>query len=380
MPEHYLSTMQEKRLNEVVLAGTHDAGIYGGKEKANITTQDSNILGQAMAGVRFFDLRIATHKTGSGPWAKYEQRAYHLNQGLVYDHSHAIRKHLPGGNSKVASHQNIGHAGGWGGDTLNEMLKQAKSFVTSHPDEFLILKFSKCYNLDNVIATCMEELGDTQFNPRGTMNLNMVQVKTLKSKVITLFPEKELAKLKLPAANHVFGGCMAFRELYDKDNDTCKVYDKFYNGMQYFGKFSSTAKVVKNTQKQAATLNIGALGADRDAMGMMYWTTTGVFGNIKDRNATMWSFGNTKALQDTWTNGLEEAIRNQMGRDFEHARSAQSGKMPRWGGGQWKSFMPNIVMMDFADGPKCQTVFDMNAVAGQQIAQYIAQFGDLMEG
>ena len=46
-----------KRLNEIVIAGSHDAGITSGG--ANVQTQNVDIAGQAVAGVRLFDLRIA---------------------------------------------------------------------------------------------------------------------------------------------------------------------------------------------------------------------------------------------------------------------------------------------------------------------------------
>ena len=47
----------EKRLNEIVMAGSHDAGITRGG--GNAMTQKYDILGQTIAGVRLFDLRIA---------------------------------------------------------------------------------------------------------------------------------------------------------------------------------------------------------------------------------------------------------------------------------------------------------------------------------
>lgn len=363
MPEHYLANFQQKRLNEVILPGSHDAGIYG-EGKDNVITQELDIGEQAMAGVRFFDLRIATVKKGILPGAEKEQRAYHLNQGLVVGR-------------KSSSSQNVSHLGGWG-DSLTAMLNQAKHFVTTHPNEFLILKFSKCYNLDNVVDTCLTVLGDKHFNPRAKVNLNMMPVSRLAGNVITLFSESDIAGLKLDNRDHRYSGLIPFRELYDKKTKSSKVYDRFGHGMQYFGKFSSTDKIDKNTAKQRALMEAGAMGADRDAMGMMYWTTTGMFASIKKRNAQMWSVGNTRALQETWTNGLETAIRTQMGRDFEVARRNNSG-IQRWPGGVWKAFMPNIIMMDFSDEEKCSVIHALNNVAGQQIAQFINDFDGVFE-
>lgn len=359
MPANYLEPFANKRLNEVIIPGSHDAGIYG-KGKNNVITQSLNILQQAAAGVRFFDLRIATQKTGIGPWAKTEQRAYHLDQKLVI--------------GKKSSDQAVGHAGGWG-DNLTTMLTQAKDFVTAHPSEFLILKFSKSFNLDGIVDTCLTVLGDKQYNPRAKVNLNMMLVKNLKGKVITLFAESDLKKLNLDNRDHRYSGLIPFRELYDKDTGGVTGYDRWFHGMQYFGKFSSTDKIKKNTSKQKALLETGALGADRDAMGMMYWTTTGIFGNIKKRNAKMWSGPNAKALEDTWANGLELAIRNQMGRDFQNSKH---GVIQHTGTNGWKVFMPNIVMMDFSDEIKCDTILRLNYVADREIARFVDGFGDMI--
>jgi hypothetical protein len=361
MPEHYLSDFQQKRLNEVVIPGSHDAGIYG-NGWSNIVTQNLDIDGQAMAGVRFFDLRIASEKKGVvNP--KIEQRAYHLKQGLVM--------------GKKSENQNVSHLGGWG-DTLTSMLKQAKQFVTTHPNEFLILKFSKSYNLDNVVATCLEVLGDKQFNPRTTVNLNMLKVSQLAGKVITLFAEKDLAALKLNNYDHRYSGLIPFRELYDEETGRSRIYERFYNGFQYFGKFSSTGDISENTAKQRALIEMGAIGADRDAVGMMYWTTTGMFKSIKKRNNKMWSMGNVVSLQKTWEDGLQQAIISQMGRDFQKGVRDRIG-IQRWPGGIWKAYMPNIVMMDFADEDKCNTVYALNAVANEHIAQFIYDFGHAFE-
>lgn len=361
MPEHYLSDFQHKRLNEVVIPGSHDAGIYG-TGKNNVITQNLDIGEQAMAGVRFFDLRIASEKRGIVN-KKIEQRAYHLKQDLVM--------------GKKSESQSVSHMGGWG-DTLTSMLKQAHQFVTSHPNEFLILKFSKSYNLDNVVDTCLEILGNKQFNPRTTVNLNMLKVSQLAGKVITLFAEKDLAKLNLNNHDHRYSGLIPFRELYDEETGRCRTYDRFYNGMQYFGKFSSTGSIDKNTAKQRALIEMGAAGADRDALGMMYWTTTGLFKNIKKRNDKMWTMGNVVSLQKTWEDGLHQAIISQMGRDFQKGVRDRTG-IQRWPGGIWKAYMPNIVMMDFADEEKCSTVYELNAVANEHIARFIEDFGHAFE-
>lgn len=70
----FLGHYANKQLNQIVFPGSHDAGIYG-QGKDNVITQSLDIAGQANAGVRFFDLRIATVKRSDG---SFDQKSYHL--------------------------------------------------------------------------------------------------------------------------------------------------------------------------------------------------------------------------------------------------------------------------------------------------------------
>jgi hypothetical protein len=362
MPANYLAGLQNKRLNEIVIPGSHDAGIYG-KGKKNIVTQSLNIAQQAMVGVRWYDLRIATMKTSTGA---FEQRSFHLTSPLVI--------------GKKKDHQNVDHFGGWGSDTLGKMLTQAKDFVKAYSTEFLILKFSKSYNLQGVVDACVEVLGEYQYKRLSKANLNLMRVGDLAGKVITLFDEKDIAKLNLPIGDDRYLGIKKYRELYDSDTKTSKVYDKTFDGLQYFGKYSNTPEVDVNTKKQNDILQAGAMGADRDAMGMMYWTLTGtgkhltVFRSIKSRDKGLWTNNSVQSLNETWENGLMQAIRAQMGRDFQYAIEHRRNKFKIGGGGTWKAFMPNIVMMDFADEKKCETILELNTIANTQINNYVNMF------
>jgi hypothetical protein len=369
MPENYLAPYQNKQLNQVVIPGSHDAGVFRsnlGDLPHNVQTQELDIANQAHAGVRWFDLRIATRKKtqaerGQSP-GQYEQRAYHLDGLLVRDNKAAHR----GG--PVKSHQNVGLLGGWG-DTLERMLGQAKAFVEGHPQEFLILKISKSYNLPDVIKTCVDVLGKTHYKPAGnSTNLNTQTVGSLGGKVITLFSEGDLKGVKVisgdPAAfsrlTSTYRGCLTYRELFDAKRKTTKPYLRDYDGLQYFGKFSSTADIGTNTSAQTNNITTGAMACDKDAMGMMYWTTTGLRDNIRTRNDLMWQPGTVRALKELWNNGLKLALHAQMGREKTYGDAIRN---------RYKSFMPNIVMMDFADDEKCKIVRELNDVANQQILE-----------
>jgi hypothetical protein len=350
----YLAPYQHLKLNEVVIPGAHDSGIYAGG-RSNVQTQKLDIAGQAAAGCRFFDVRVATLKHKVGGQTVYTHTTFHLAKGVINSNVKGV--------AGIKTHQTVGHLGGWGGD-LASMLADAKAFVEQNGTEFLIFKFSKCYNWASIAEMCIATLGDTQY--KGGGNLNLKQVKDLKGKVITVFDEEARAEL-VPVIRAQVGahGLMFIRALFDKDSGVSKPYDPNFWGIQYFGKFSSTDDISKNTRKQGETLSTGS-ATDKDVMGMMYWTTTGMLGNIRERNKQMWSLTNQQALRDTWTSGLESAISSRFGKEKDEALklAMTSGGFL---GGTLKSFMPNIVMMDFVSRRKCDVIEDLNRVAAQQL-------------
>lgn len=339
----YLAHYQHKQLNEVVIPGAHDAGVFT-SNRGNVRTQRRNIGEQASDGCRFFDMRIATNKVTVGGKTVYEHQAYHLDGKAVI--------------GKKDKSQSVSHMGGWGG-RLTDMLIQARNFVMQNKTEFLILKFSKSFDWEGIAETALVILEGHHYKDGG--NLNNKKVRDLAGKVITVFDEQEMVHLAAIKAR--FGkradGLLPIRPLFD--GKTTRAYDPTFEGMQYFGKFSSTSDIADNTKKQAKILNDGA-ATHMDALGMMYWTTTGLVANIEKRNAKMWSDTNIASLQKTWESGLEASISARFGRE---KNAAMQLAMTTGGalGGRLKAFMPNIVMMDFVNADKCETVRQLNAVA-----------------
>jgi hypothetical protein len=94
-------------------------------------------------------------------------------------------------------------------------------------------------------------------------------------------------------------------------------------------------------------------------MGMMYWTTTGLNESIKDRNTGMWTAPNVAKMRNMWDNGLNNAIMSRV--------NGQVNTKGFAGGYVFKSFMPNFVMIDFADAAKCREIYDLNTVAAVDI-------------
>lgn len=80
----YYALSKKKQLNQIVIAGTHDAGITGGG--SGVQTQSLNIGEQAATGVRFFDVRVAaavTSQTHASGRPVAELRAFHADDKVV---------------------------------------------------------------------------------------------------------------------------------------------------------------------------------------------------------------------------------------------------------------------------------------------------------
>jgi hypothetical protein len=345
----YLQNYQNQRLNEIVIPGAHDAGLYTDVNQA-AKTQSLNLGQQAAAGCRFFDLRVAMQSLGGGRVA-------------------ASTYHSPKVTGAGGRTQGI-TLGSWG-DTLGQMLTQAMVFVLANPTEFLILKFSKSYNYTHIADQCRNILGHIWYTGGGNLNTRTVQ--QLSRTVVTLFEPSAQAELTAwqqqhPGAN----GILYFKELYDSKRKTTRVYDPNLSGLQYFGKYSQTQDIGENAAKQARLFSEAGAAVHMDAVGMMYWTTTNTarslfLANIRSRNDRMWGPANQGALAATWRSGLQASIQHRLGREWPTMSLNAGGAL----GGRLKSFMPNIVMMDFVDVQKCTIVDNMNQLAAQELQQLV---------
>jgi len=333
----YYGLGAEKRLNEIVMAGSHDAGITGGG--GNAQTQKLDILGQALAGVRLFDLRIA----GADSKKSVELKTYHGKQTKSKVTKNIVG--LQGGAQKVV--QSRMALGTWG-ESLLPILADARGFVTTYSTEFLLLKFDKCKNWEQIAALAVQELGNTLYTASG--NLNKKTLADLKGKVIVLFTSAGLAEID--QQYHGAGGILGIKNLSSGGD-----YKSDYNGLQYYGKGGTdltTRKgksIQENYDKQLKLMKAGA-AENPNVMGMMYWTTTGVVGNIRKRNKVMWQPQNITELQRLWSSGMGDAVKERIP-DCIDASSYVGGLI-------LKRFLPNIVMIDFASPRKCQTIFDLN--------------------
>jgi hypothetical protein len=344
----YISLGGHKQLNEIVFAGSHDAGIIGGG--ANVKTQVLDIEGQAAAGVRLFDVRItgALVKKSDGG-SVVSLKSYH-GQGFESKKEAIDLRTGETGKVKVKT-----LLAGEFGLSLTKICTDAAKFVARNPSEFLILKFDHCSNWDMIAEACMDLLGNTIY--KGGGNLNTKTLQDLSGKVVVAFASKGMAEL-----NGRYGpqhGIVGIKNLKSGGS-----YDASYAGLQYFGKGGTDVskpfkKVAQNVDNQGKLMKKG-VGTDPQVMGMMYWTSTGVFESIEERNDTMWTKVKKEELKKLWTQGLYASIQERIG-------ATLNGKAYSTGA-TLKAFMPNVVMIDFADEDKCKTIYGLNTVASVDLA------------
>ena len=347
-----------KRLQEIVFAGSHDASITSGSSSAQ--TQDLDIAGQADAGVRLFDLRILAQKTDKGA----SLVGYHGSGGgkstSQYASSHTGSTHTVKTSSKMSY--------GVFGEKLSKMLKQARDFVEK-TDEFLIFKFDKSTNYSLIAQYCINLLGPAIYKPIG-IEFSKLTLNDLKKKVVCVFNDKALSEMKPYTAAD---GILGFKSLKGKDG--MGVYDPEYPGLQYYGKggtsplkFYQTNKMKMKDNEDIQRKMLLAMARQEDdfaanVLGMMYWTSTGSLSSIRERNEeTMWGKTGVARMGQLWREGLEASISTQLQRD--------KIKVLEYGGvRRVKAYFPNIVMIDFADEGKCQTIYTLNTTVDQRLAE-----------
>jgi hypothetical protein len=356
----YYDLGANKKLNEIVMGGSHDAGITGGG--SNVQTQDLDIAGQAQAGVRLFDIRVAAASMGvnRGLGKEVELKAFHADPKVMKNET---KTRFVQGVNRTETITRTKLKGGAFGLSLDSMLDEAKTFVESQDSEFLILKFDKCTSWPLIAERCVDLLAGTLYT--GTGNLNTTTLGVLRGKVICLFTQKGLDEIPQQYKNG--GGILGIKNLSGGG-----AYDPQYQGMQYWGKggtsiFKPFGKVSQNEKKQAKLMSGGA-GSNPEVMGMMYWTTTGVSESIRKRNDTMWKPKNVTGLKKMWCDGLAESIETRLA---SHVDPLALHSAPIL-----KTFMPNIVMIDFANDERCREIYSLNTVAAVELT-YAARFLDL---
>lgn len=353
MAIEYHSLGGQKKVNEIVMAGSHDAAINSGGIRAR--TQSKSIYHQAKCGVRIFDIRISGQRTGHGG-AKLS--AFH------------------GKNTPEMKSKNVGGAtrnievtrmvlGDWGMD-LDDILDGAFRFVEKYQDEFLILKFDKSANYELILEACQSKLKTRLYKKPG--NLANHTLDEMGGKVVCGFMPDGFSKLSQAGAT-IADGAAQVVSLYPHG-----VMPDHINGLVYYGKggtdivqprdyaFSSPVKgkFLQNIDKQRRILgDANTAHYSRDVLRMMYWTQTGMVRSIKGRDKKAWTTSGKQQLKQLWTEGGYNYMSNSVPEAFpldSHATNFQI-------------YLPNFIMVDFADENKGQTIYDLNRLSRADIIQ-----------
>lgn len=188
-------------LYKVVMPGSHDAGVYGNMDVAQVVTenkvtgqrltdgreepivhtrwckpewavcQHTNLKGQARCGSRFFDLRIYVKQRTF--WGKKKLKAGHFTA-------------FEGNSWKEPSF------GGYGGSLIG-LVQDAVEFVRTYPSEFLVLRFSHVKNhklvREGIRAQllAMDAFARENVYQGGDQNLGDAKVSDLKGRVVLVF-------------------------------------------------------------------------------------------------------------------------------------------------------------------------------------------------
>jgi hypothetical protein len=348
-------------LKEIVFAGSHDAGITEGK--ANTRTQSLNIYDQAVAGVRLFDLRINAASVG---WNKSELKAYHAGMGIIKSDVSTKMRATGQKEDIVRSTLPVG-AFGMG---LKDMLTQAHDFVDHNPGEFLILKFDKSTNWTLIYAYCVQFLKGKMYT--GRTDLNLATLGELAGSVIVLFHSDGVNEVRLANPQAYILG---FVNYYSKAGGSVD-FDFAFAGLQYFGKggtsvdprkmeWSKSGKIAENEATQRGIMRRMATDTggqvNFQVLGMMYWTSTGITESIKARNKKMWTTDGKISLTSLWKGGLRDSIDARLASNVNPASYASSGLL--------RTFMPNIIMIDFAKEEYCKVIRSLNTTAQHWLTQ-----------
>jgi hypothetical protein len=155
-------------------------------------------------------------------------------------------------------------------------------------------------------------------------------------------------------------GILGFQNLYEGG-----TYRDNFDGLQYYGKGGTSIKKPffkqsQNVKKQRKLLQGAIALQNPQVMPMMYWTTTGIFESIENRNEEMWEPPNVQKMKNLWKSGAKEMV------EYRNPLTLPQGSP--LAGITRKRLIPNIVMMDFADPGKCQTIRDLNDMSPEDWA------------
>ena len=320
----------KKWLRQIVMPGSHDAGVYGTAQTIIRATalvtpeytvcQHSDFSKQALAGSRFFDCRVFLRKIPKGqrslPGEKYESRLGHFAMEKV----------------KGSKEPTLG---GYGG-ALEAVVRQAIEFVLAHPSEFIILRFSHTYHptecVDEIKAVIRSKPRYAGAVYKQNGNVATKAIGALRGQVIMVFDEKFNHHITPTEGIHRF----------KKYSDGLSHID----GLATCGTFSSSMKIsdVHKGAMSAVRKHLAHTGSpDTAHLHFVYWQqTAGVLG---EKDVFRTTTAPKKGKQ--WTGGAHANLDDFMG-ELQGKWSGQAG------------IPANVISHDFVTSDTCAKVIGLN--------------------
>jgi len=341
-----------KHLYELVIPGSHDAGVYrdtsvvGAHKDISVKEslvkpewvrcQSSSIYNQAMAGSRFFDCRVYLR---SFPVKKY------VNGKLVKEQQVPTLGHF-------FRDTKSGQGGGYGG-SLATVINDAISFVRGHTSEFLILRFShtKCPDqVANVLEEIYDNNGADQYILTGDVNIAQARLASVRGKVIMIFDSKfnkqrlqtysEKPKWYQRGVKQKQGRGLAAKGMH--------LFTKYTagkppgNGLCTCGAFANTGDMAKVEKKSLEAVKAHRdHGSENDHLCFVYWQMTG--GNVEQ-----------KAKSDTGTHAKMQ--------DFLYDCMKACGNA-----------LPNVISHDFVCEESCNPIIRLNTERKAMMSEVLAR-------
>lgn len=354
----YLQFFSKRRLNQIIIPGSHDAGLAAQFHhalsvagRASLTvTQDKSIAEQAGAGSRFFDVRIM--KVGG------ELKTFHtMKNPLPFTHSDTRK---------------LGASGEGFGSIINGL----RDFVDTNRSEFAIVRLSHLRDS----AEVFEELwawivANDDFVYRGTGNLALKTVGELAGKLVFVVESKKMKHVLTPPQGSPIGGKArvptqrdGFHRFYSSKGGNLPTVE---DGLCLCGEFSNKGKVADILDRQIKHYSHhdqhrNCIGSQQH-MYALYWTATG--GNIKDNTARQLTSENFKKVRklvsDTvaknWGDELEANKYALMSPGTNMAKQRLMGENQARAKFSIKAAsIPNVIFYDFVNDDTSQEIIDLN--------------------
>jgi hypothetical protein len=280
--------------------------------------QHTSLMGQALCGSRFFDLRIYVKQRTF--WGEKKLRAGHYT-------------FFEGTSGKEPSF------GAYGGSLIS-LVYDAVKFVTDHTSEFLILRFSHVKNhqrvRDGIHAqlSAMNAFTNGKVYTGGQANLGTQTVTNLKGHVIMVF-DSEFGSVR--TGNHR-DWMVPWAKLEENDNQmglhTCGVF-----------KGSTDITTVLGLQQQAISNHITHVDEGKSLCHLccIYWQQTGEVGKFNVKEMTTAPTGSAHSVLPAFVVSLLTAW----------------GKL---GGAQNSPPPANVISHDYVTPNTCENIVKMNPV------------------